>query len=465
MHIFLILFTFLCLPITTLATTLNAEARAGSKEQAQRQALSDLANSIFVNVKSESSSDVEGSGKRKDEIHIKSSSDIPLMGANISCSSMGSEVNCKVSLESTKSLALYSRKLNELSLEIRTLGARIAKLSGEELFSLLTQILTEIEQYEKHRAVAQMLGGTQFAVLAYSRLDIETQLHALEKSVPTIDLAVQVLTKGLKVEAVYIYPPVPHGSSEVTVFGSVVRSHLAAKLSSVESPKKAQTFFKGEYEILDNGIHLSYRLTDIDGNTLGTRVTMLAPAAYKGLRVKPTTVAFEKLLHEGVAVSSDFKVSLTTNRGSENIMFNEGEEAELFVKLNRHGYFYIVGHVAKKGESYSYLLEQSNDETERRFIRYVNADEVNKWISIGKFEVTPPYGVESMQIIATSDDPISRLPAHNQAKDMYVVSKNSQQGITKTRALKPKRTETDKQYQGETVLMFTTMAKSDSRGW
>jgi hypothetical protein len=46
----------LSLSLTTQAATLQAEARATNKDQAQRQALSDLANSIFVNVQSESSS-------------------------------------------------------------------------------------------------------------------------------------------------------------------------------------------------------------------------------------------------------------------------------------------------------------------------------------------------------------------------------------------------------------------------
>jgi len=70
----------LLLPFTTHGVTLQAEARAASKELAQQQALSDLANSIFVNVQSVSSSYVEGSGKRADAITIKSSSDLPLIG-------------------------------------------------------------------------------------------------------------------------------------------------------------------------------------------------------------------------------------------------------------------------------------------------------------------------------------------------------------------------------------------------
>lgn len=449
----------LCLTLVAQATTLHAEARAGTEIQAKREALAALADSILVNVQSESSSHVEGSGKRQEELRISSRSDIPLIGVQIDSVSLGKEVMCEVRLDSNKSLALYTNKLNELLAEISTLDGRIAKATENDRYSLLTQTLTVIEQYEKYRAVAQLLGETQFTAPPRNRADTETQLRELEKSAPSIELAAKMLAKGLKADAVYIYPAVPHGSHEVTAFGRVMRDRLAQSLTSVESPDKAQTFFKGEYEILDNGIHLIYRLLDNTGNTLETRLAALAPSAYNGLQIKPASVDFDRLLHEGIAVSSDFRAQLTTNRGSEDLLFDEKEEVELMVKLNRPGYFYVVGHVAKRSENYSYLLELGQTNSDRRFIRYVNADDANKWLRLGRFEATPPFGVESIQLMSSSDDPINRLPTHRLDNDIYITASNSEEGITKTRALKPKRTETDNKYQAEAVLMFTTMAE------
>jgi hypothetical protein len=457
------LLTLLALPLNLSAATLNAEARASSKEQAQQQAFSDLANSIFVNVQSESSSDVSGNGQRKDQLHIKSSSDIPLIGAEINCEDLGRNVLCKVTLDSAKSLALYAKKLNELQLEIASMDERIAKAKADDRYPLLTQTLTVIDQFEKYGAVAQMLGGATFTAPtpARTRSDTEAQMRELEKAVSTMKLAAQLLTKGLRAESTYLYPAVPQGSHEVTAFGRVMRDHLAEKINGVESPEKAKTIFKGEYELLNNGIHLTYRLLDMTGNTLETRVAMIAPVAYKDLQIKPTTMDFDRLLHEGVAVSGDFRAQLSTNRGGADILFNEKEEVELLVKLNRAGFFYVVGHVAKNTENYSYLLELSEASNDRRFIRFVNADDANKWISIGKFEATAPYGVESIQLMASSDDPVNRLPPHplDKKTELYLTSNNAEQGVTRTRALKLKRDESDKQYQGEAVLMFTTMAK------
>ena len=413
------------------AATIHAEARAATEQQAKREALVALADSILVNVQSESSSYVEGSGKRQEALRISSRSDIPLIGVDITTVNAGAEVVCEASLDSGKSLALYDKKLNELLLEIASLDQRIANAAESDRYELLTQALTDIEQYEKYRAVAELLGETKSMAPPRNRADTEAQLRALERSAPSIELAAQVLTKGMKADAAYIYPAVPYGSHEVTPFARVMRDRIAQRMPSVDSPEKTQTYFKGEYEILDSGIHLTYRLLDTNGNTLETRVATLSPAAYKGLQVKPATADFDRLLHEGVAVSSDFRAQITTNRGSEDVLFDEKDEVELMVKLNRPGYFYIVGYVVKKSENYSYLLEMEHADNDRRFVRYVNADDVNKWLSIGRFTVEPPFGVESLQIMASSDDPIDRLPTHplDNKSELYVTASNAKQGI------------------------------------
>jgi hypothetical protein len=457
----LFILALLVLPFNSLAEILQAEARSATEQQAKREALAALADSILVNVQSESSSFQEGSGKHKEELKITSRSDIPLIGVETNMGRKGNDFICKVSLDSSKSGPLYAKKISELHREISTLNQRISKTHGNDLYALLTQALTVTEQYEKYRAVSQLLGDVQISASPLTRADIESQLSALEKAAPSFEIAAQLLTKDLKVENIFIYPAMPHSSHEVTAFGRVLRDKLAAKLHTVESADKAQNYFKGDYEVLDNSIHVTYRLLDNSGNTLETRVTTLAPVAYQNVQVKPSTMDFDKLLHEGIAVSGDFRPQLTTNRGSEDVLFNEKDEVELLVKFNRPGYFYVVGLVSKKNENYSYLLELSNADTDRRFVRYINADDVNKWLSIGKFEASSPYGVESLQLIGSSDDPIYRLPAHHldSKEDLYLTSNSAKQGIAMTRALRPKRSETDKQYQAEAVLMFTTMKK------
>lgn len=466
MLIRLLFLALFCFPLTTNALTLIVEARASDEQQAKRDALAALVDSILVEVKSEITSNVKGTGERQDEHRISSRSDIPLIGVGLSCTSLGREVVCEAQLESSKSLPIYAGKLEELRREVGELDARLAKMEAHSRYPQLVQLLTLTEQYDKYRAVAQMLGASQFILPVKSRTDIQEQLRVLEKLSPTLDLAAQVISKGLRIDDLYIYPATPQGSHEVTALGRVMRDKLAQQLSPVTNSENAKHFLKGEYELLDNSIHLTYRLLDSNGNTLETRIAALSAAAYKGIQIKPTTVDFDRLLHEGIVLGNDFKAQINSNRGSEDVLFDEKETVELFVKVNRPGYFYTVGHIVKKEENFSYLLELSEAERDRRFIRYANADDVNKWLSIGRFDATPPFGIESLQLIASSDDPINRLPPHplDNKTELYVIANNVKQGINKTRALKPKRTEADKQYQTEAVLMFTTMARSSSKG-
>ena len=455
-----IIFLLLLLPFTANAATVQMEARAATEAQAKREALAALADSIFLTVKSETASVIEGSGKAQQSVSIHASSDIPLIGIELKCDALAQDFVCLARLESGKSLALYVSKLTELSLELIALDARLTKTTGHDRYLLLTQALTEIEQFEKYRAVAAMLGGSNFPTLVRNRADTEAQLRELESAVPSLELAAKLLSKNLHAEALFIQPAMPHASNEVTEFGRLLRDRLAQNLPTVASPDLAQTFFKGDYEVLANQLHVIYRLVDANGNTLETRVATLAPAAYKNIAVKPTTQSFDQLLHDGVALNNDFRAQLTTNRGAENILFNDKDEVELLVKLNRPGYFYVVGHVSKKRENYSYLLELATATSDRRFVRYVNADDVNKWLSIGKFEASAPFGVESLQLIASSDDAINRLPSHEMDKktELNLIARNAEKGIAKTRALKPKRSQSDTQYQTEAVLMFTTLA-------
>ena len=224
------LLLLLFLPSTSHALTLKVEARAASEPQAKREALAALADSILVEVKSEVTSNVKGSGERQDEHRISSRSDIPLIGVDLSCVPMKQEVLCEAKLDSGKSLTIYTRKLEELRREVSELDERIKKIEANSRYPQLVQLLTLAEQYDKYRAVAQLLGETKFTPPAKTRSDIQEQLRVLEKLTPTLDLAAQVIAKGLRADALYIFPAAPQGSHEVTAFGRVMRDKLAQQL-------------------------------------------------------------------------------------------------------------------------------------------------------------------------------------------------------------------------------------------
>jgi hypothetical protein len=182
------LLLLLFLPITSHALTLKVEARAASEPQANRETLAALADSILVEVKSEITSNVKGTGERQDEHRISSLSDIPLIGVDLSCVPIKQEVLCEARLDSGKSLSVYTRKLEDLRREVSELDERIKKIEANSRYPQLVQLLTLAEQYDKYRAVAQLLGEAKFTPPAKTRADIQEQLRVLETLTHTLPL-------------------------------------------------------------------------------------------------------------------------------------------------------------------------------------------------------------------------------------------------------------------------------------
>jgi hypothetical protein len=235
---------------------------------------------------------------------------------------------------------------------------------------------------------------------------------------------------------------------------------LKQELTSTGDPANADYQYSGQYLVHEQGLRLSYNLIDRDGNTVKAQVVELTPDSYQRFRTTALAPDFDTLLHKGYAVASDFKAQLNTNKGSSQLLFEKGETAQLLVKMNKAGYFYMVGHSKNDEIEISYLLDMNEAGGNRRFIFYINADDANKWVSIGEFEISPPFGVESLQLIASEKDLVNNLPEYNydNASGYYVVARNIEEGVEltrKTRGLKKKKN-TLVAETAETVLLFTT---------
>ena len=236
-----------------------------------------------------------------------------------------------------------------------------------------------------------------------------------------------------------------------------MKDNVERQLKTKQDVLEGEYQLKGSYEIINDGVSVTYRVIDPRGATAATRIAKLSLEAVKNIEYQPASLDFDKLLHEGYVVSNDFKAQLNTNHGKDGLVFTAGEMVELFAKMNNPGYFYLVSH--NTTDAMSYVLELNEAQGKRAFLRYVNADEVNRWLSLGEFEVSAPYGVENLQMVASSKDLIDHLPnvKYDPKLELYVVSAAStSDAVAKTRGLKPKRTEGVKS--SEATLTFTTMS-------
>ena len=453
------------------AKMIIGEGFGTTREEAKKAALSDLSSAIQVEVQSSFESMVREVNQKVEEFTqnvITLKSELPILGAEYDFRKGKQGQNSTAILDSDNVLRLYESKLIEIKKDIDTYQELIDKsVSRSEKYEFYTEILTCLKQYYKHKTVAILLGSKNIPEIDITEVEIRNQLKRLKEKVDDLNMAARLITEAIADrDRIYIYPPTTKDSHEITQFADVVKNRLSVYLKTVQSPKDANFFMKGSYIIINNGkggIELTYYLLDREFNTLKAKVMTLLPEGYSGYEVKPKTLSFDKLLYEGFAVSNEFKIDITTSSGRESLLFKEEEEAEFLIKMNNPGYFYIVGHVVKPGnEQYSYLVDF--DDTGqirggRKFIRYVNIDDVNKWISLGRFEIVSPFGVESLQLIASSKDLVDKLPSYgyDDETQLHVVSKDPNKAVVNTRAIKKKISKKAKS--AEAVLLFTTMKK------
>ncbi len=428
---------------------------------ARRDALNNLASSIQINVSKIVASCTNHSGDCGSVVKVNTHTNLPILGAQYQrlANEQGS-IRFQVWLDNVQALPLYIAELDRQAKKINKNKRLLArKLKPAVRYRVLSSVVNLAEKYDKHRLVANALGGYKNPPRPDINLDeLKHELERLEGKAGSLAFAAKTLTKGITEQAIYLQPPRPKNSQEVTPFAAKLNTNIRQGLKTVTRPELAKYTLEGEYNILiDGDIFIRYNLVDLDYNVLKTKSVTVEKSAYKGLRAKPQAVSFEALLNDNIAVSNEFQVELKTLQGSNSLNYKARETIRLLVRLNKAGYYYIIGHVTKQGEQLSYLLDLNDGSGNEKFIRHIPQDQANKYMEVATFEVTPPFGVEHLQVIA-SNKKIKQLPSYYDNGDYFILkgSKgNAAKGVSLTRALKRKQNKGSMQTT-EATLTYTT---------
>lgn len=362
-------------------------------------------------------------------------------------------------------LPIYEKKVSDLINNLERDNKILKRTIGtENKITILNKMLMNYEQYLKYRTVAIFLGSNENDSPEITDSDIRVLLNDVMEEVDSIDYAAKLLAEDIDKSNLFISPPTTRNSHEITQFAAVFRDKLVHNLTKKrfvisDSQYDAEYYLYGNYDILDNHISVTYRMLDNSFNTIKSKTVKLSPDAYSTYKIQPSALSFDKLLYSGYIISNDFKCELSTNKGKTNLVFKRGDLVKITIKMNHPGYLYIVGHVKKDDEDFSYLLElypqlSGND----KFIRYIGPDETNKYVVLGEFEVSPPLGIDALQLIA-SNNKMDSLPGVKYDSGYYVVSSDSTSGVSKTRGFKPPSNAVKKILSAEDVLMITTMER------
>ena len=427
---------------------------ASTKSQAKKEALADLAGNIKSEVRSsfESHQTDNGSTNKSD---LKISSNLPIIGADFESLNNQADIQINTMLSSSKVAHLYTNKLKNLNTEINSILKELPNSSSKlELYEDIYSLLVEYDRYE---SVAVILDAKLPTRPSINKAQAKIEIAKINSNINTLHVASNILAKTFTQKDIFIYAPQLKNYTTISQFASVFAKELKGKLNTAISPNKAKYILVGSYELMDNSMILNYELLDtITYKILKSKTINIKKEAYSKLEVKPKNIDFDALLNSGVISSSNLKVSLKSNRGSDSLLFESGEEIELFIKLNKMGYVYIVGYTQTKDTKFSYLLELNEGHGDAKFKMFINADDANRWMSLGAFTVEAPYGVESLQIIA-SNKKITTLPStkYDEENGYYIIGKDIKKALTSTRGLKKKKSK--KVEMSEDVMSFTTI--------
>ena len=461
-------FSFSSIPPPFSGVGFSEQSEALAKESAR----SDLASQIFVRVQSQSKVYLNKKGENFFTGSTQSHTDLPLMGVKIRCEKRRRKQDhqCTATMDVAKSSGLYHQQLASLQRKINSQYDKLSKLPPPQHHDVISQLLLDYEQHEKFLTVITYLEGktANRYSLTPTKADLLQRLAQLEQAVPSLELAAKLLRKQFNQSNIYIRPLLLDGSQVVTPFARALADRMSEHFITVSDITHADYLLVGRYQVDKSSLLVTYRLQDKQGEILSSKTLELAPSSYKNYQVKPLNPNFDQMLTNGYAETNDLRVDVGTTKGQHGLAFSSDDSISVWVKLNNPGYFYIAGHSKNTTSELSYLLglyEDSYDRPEQidnsRFLKYIGPEQVNKKIEvISGFVPCPPYGEESLQVIASNDrsslmNAIPQAP-WDDALGYFVVSHNRLQGMIATRGIKPKPNKKKQLQSSEAVMTFTT---------
>ncbi|RLG36430.1 MAG: hypothetical protein DRO01_08150, partial [Thermoproteota archaeon] len=378
-----ILFLTIGLLPQLLAAELTGVGYAKTSVEAKKEALADLSQAIKSEVRSNFESTTKVSGEKSasnSSSNIKVSSNLPILGADFFELRKTLEFEVEASLYPSKVTKLYVSKLRNIKNEIKAANAELSKSKSNALkLSLYEDVYSLLKEYDRYESVATILGAKLPSRLSITKVKVKNEIKKLSLRIDSLQMAAEILAKRFKQKAIFIYPPLMQNNTAISEFGSHFLAELKGRLNSASELTSAKYLLVGEYVNAKDSLVLNYQLLNASTKEqVSSKTITLKKEAYKHLKIKPKGVDFNALLDSGIAYSSDLRVSLNSNRGSENLLFNAKEEIELFVKLNKMGYLYIVGYTQTPSGKMSYLLELGEGMGDSRFIKFINADDASR---------------------------------------------------------------------------------------
>ena len=200
----------------------------------------------------------------------------------------------------------------------------------------------------------------------------------------------------------------------------------------------------------ENGDQITLRATlrDVETGEVKAGVVVAFDREVKTLNFKPQNykqmLIEQRAFAEGEFVSGGLQVEVWTNKGSEHLLYTEGETMKVFVRVNREGYIRLL-----------YILADG-----RRTLLYdnyyIDQSKVNRVVEMPEeFECAPPFGAELL-VVAARTEAFPPIRTYESDGYHFLSAKDARQAVRDFRGMKKKQKQPDVQ-QSEARLVLTTM--------
>lgn len=455
------------------------------KTKAFQEAVSDISSQLFTYVSSNKSLNKTSTNDRSTntfEQTITTSSSLPILNPKKEKElQKGNNYYLLVSFDKLTTASKYKQKANDI---VKTLDKMykdyklLKTIDQKELH--LQQMASKLQNYKKYYNVSQLLNSLQINKPKVSEYFIQTQFDTIyNQKASNIQELCTILVKNIKKAKlknnIKVYPFSFESKQTFSSFSHDLLDNLTKTLSkshNLTTRDDSLYKLKGNYTIKESDKHstISVKTTLYDSFGDIVNISIASMDIPKNLLKKehnyyiPKTNEYD--IMQNLVLNPNLDVQLRINGQKKDLLFTQGDSVNIELKVSKESYIYIVGNIrSSDGKQLQYLLPLSDRIGKSKFQKHIPYQNSNLWVSLGEFEVYPPFGVEVLQVFASNHPLIDTLPhtkyitIGQDQYDVIVDEKNhileASRSVQKLRALKLK---TKKKIQkAEALIKFTTI--------
>lgn len=397
-----------------------------NRDEAKKEALSDLSSSIKVQVysKHQQESIVANSDLKSlySSRFIKLVSNLSFINPTIDYFEEKDLIKAVVSINNPEE---YIKKLKSLTAKINSLTSFSDNDRSDIVYRSIEKAMPIYIEYENYEHIIIFLGYKEYPKPRLSSVEARKKLIEIGQTPPSLEIAAEILSKPMLAKSnIYVAYPVYAGSQEVTPFSMMFKEILDGKVKSNKNKDSASYTMACFYVTPNSDVVVNCSLISGGSITVASSVVKIPSLLVKGIKTNISNKNIVSLVNNYDNSNAELRVNLKMSSASNSTILQKGDNITLLVKANKKSYLYFAIHGYNMEKSISNILSFSKGTT---FIKEIKENDANKWVSLGVWQLPDMVGNYTIQVFATDTKPtLDILPkyAHNNYNILPETSEN-----------------------------------------